>query len=383
MGQGRSRFGGHNDACYICLEDRSPLLRTGCACRDLHAHVVCIMQYKTQRLRHNTPLSVMWTCDTCMQEYSGTFRGVLAQTWHGTVQCDSIFSVPRAMATMYLADCYDLNGVPQEALDMLDRYSSALAKGGVTTFDSAMCIARGAPMVHLGMFDAHFKQVTALLVKSGLSDDNYLMVEAKTQRALNLVTRPEPRKEAWLVMAKNDITDVLAIQRAKDAAGGDPSASTIASTQNLAHVMSVTPGGVPEAVRILDELMPVVRRVLGREHEITLNAESNLSIYIGRGAIKPRYSEARELGRHVYATRSAALGPTHPNVNAARIALHGTLQRTHMLCSRPECATLADAVETCRRCETKYCTDACRQAHAADHARVCPSALSRRARGGR
>ena len=89
MGQGTSRFGGKKDACYICLEHRSPLLRPGCACRDLHAHVVCVMQYKAAKLEQDAPLSAMWTCETCRQEYSGTFRGVLAQTWHDTVVSDA------------------------------------------------------------------------------------------------------------------------------------------------------------------------------------------------------------------------------------------------------------------------------------------------------
>jgi len=392
MGQTRSRFGvGEPKKCYVCSGTDAPVLPLGCTCRSVCAHVQCVMEVKTQQLEADAPLSQMWTCPKCKHDYSGLFRGMLADMWYYAVKVDAVDGAVRPNATLFYANTLDLNGESKKALDVLDRFQADLAKAGATGYDTRLRIGRGPPTLHLAanaapearadMLKSHYRDMLEVITRSGLAQDHHLVVEAKMQRALNVISRDQ--LSATLIrVAENDLREALAVYDRSDARS---SQGTVIGMQNLAHVLSKK-GDVAGAIAMLDKVLPIARDVFGVTHEFTLNAESNLSIYIGRGNVRARYEEARALGRHVLAARVEAQGPRHDSVRAAQTALHGTLQRTQMLCAWPGCKTLHDAVAGpwCTRCDVKYCCEACRDGDKSGHESTCkPQVQTRKVKGGR
>jgi tetratricopeptide (TPR) repeat protein len=282
--------------CYICTQavhwkTKEGLVR-GCACRGTagFAHVSCLAEQPkilvAEAEENNLDLAVKqarfnrWhTCSLCEQDY------------HGVVYC----ALGWACWKTYVGRA-ERDQSKRLAINML-----GLGLSSANHHDDALVV----------------KEATlAIMRRLGDSEDNMLAVQSNLANTYEVLGRYERalqmRQEAYSGRVRLN---------------GEEHAQTLRAADNYALSL-LKLRRFEEAKRLLRKVAPVARRVLGKDHELTLSLREDLChAMLDEDSAADEKREALEMLKDTAGAMRRVLGPDHPDTVHAQTRLESYVEK--------------------------------------------------------
>jgi len=282
--------------CYICTQavhwkTKEGLVR-GCACRGTagFAHVSCLAEQPkilvAEAEENNLDLEVKqarfnrWhTCSLCEQDY------------HGVVYC----ALGWACWKTYVGRA-ERDQSRRLAINML-----GLGLSSANHHDDALVV----------------KEATlAIMRRLGDSEDNMLAVQSNLANTYEVLGRYERalqmRQEAYSGRVRLN---------------GEEHAQTLRAADNYALSL-LKLRRFEEAKRLLRKVAPVARRVLGKDHELTLSLREDLChAMLDEDSAADEKREALEMLKDTAGAMRRVLGPDHPDTVHAQTRLESYVEK--------------------------------------------------------
>lgn len=262
--------------CFICLDDCSPLIASGCACREdaALAHLDCRIK-AAEALAVRAKDTRWWrTCQTCEQEFTGPMSIGLARAWWSRV-------LDR----------------PQEDLERLSAAQTlANALSGDGKYEEAEEIERAVLAVEQRVLWPEHPDTLISASNLGTS----LFLQGKYAEAVEI--------ESAVLVARKRVL-------------GAEHPDTLAISNNLTLTL-FHQGNHRKAEQTLREVLTAQTRVLGAKHLDTLTTMNNLGMILSD---EGKHAEAEEMQREVLAVRMRVLGAEHPDTLTTLLSLASSL----------------------------------------------------------
>lgn len=325
-------------ACFICLQESPPPIRTGCACRGSAgvAHPECLRDSATFQEQHRPHA---WTkCQTCNHDYTGELQIALTQAW--VSEATNRQDADKLAAESARLGALVQTGQAEAALDPLRTlYGRCVLEFGESHPDT--CTVGGNLAVALvrqeKLSEAESLQLKLLLVVRRMLGPNHLETMRHEHTLAMILSKQRRYSEAEDIQRRVWRTYA-------DALGEEDTrtlnvASTLATT--LAYQLKLA-----DAATLQRLVLQAQQRLLGLEHPNTLLSAANLgSTLLHLGAwdeaeqlLQPVLESYEKLRPHI-AQRNMELASHTLKVAQemkARLFPTGTRVRVRGLVAKPE-----------------------------------------------